>query len=388
MTCDKAREYFLAHSLGEPVPSEVTQHLADCAECARELEAFTAAGEMLGSLRPVSPRPGFADAVMAEVAETESSTVGLFRRLTTHPALGIAVAAASVAVFVGVAGLLWVRASSAPGDVAPEAARPEATAASGGVEEAPTLAEESSAADREMAMDEAGADDVDSFEAVEAEAPASPGPTRRQPPRRDPPPPSAAVEPRDGDDGPDRPAASRAMAQSPPPEPERPSTPTAPSGPGGAPGPSGPAGAAGPSGPGPSDDVLEDAVGDSVTYERAAPSPDLESAAPPSEGAAEAPATALSTEEADEATAGAAAPAATYTFSFDGTTLEEALGEVSQATGVHIELRASSHAEVRVHAALEDVTADEAVRRLSGMAGLQADKVPADGYLVRGDGAQ
>ncbi len=75
-------------------------------------------------------------------------------------------------------------------------------------------------------------------------------------------------------------------------------------------------------------------------------------------------------------------------FRFAGDTLDEALERVADVSGVGIELEAGAHAQVRIHATLEDVTVDEAVERLSGMAGLRYAESADSGYVIMAEGPE
>ena len=71
-------------SLGESEAREARAHLASCARCAAELEAFTQLFTMLSELPRFAPAPVFADAVMARVriAPRESRLAVWLERLT------------------------------------------------------------------------------------------------------------------------------------------------------------------------------------------------------------------------------------------------------------------------------------------------------------------
>jgi len=91
---------------------------------------------------------------------------------------------------------------------------------------------------------------------------------------------------------------------------------------------------------------------------------------------------------AEEGDTEAAEPPPTYTFRFAGDTLDEALERVADVSGVGIELEAGAYAQVRIHATLEDVTVDEAVERLSGMAGLRYAESADSGYVIMAEGPE
>jgi hydrogenase maturation factor len=61
---------------------------------------------------------------------------------------------------------------------------------------------------------------------------------------------------------------------------------------------------------------------------------------------------------------------------------------VADVSGVGIELEAGAYAQVRIHATLEDVTVDEAVERLSGMAGLRYAESADSGYVIMAEGPE
>ncbi len=108
MDCTTAQDHFLAHSLGEPTPAEVAEHVAQCEACSRAFREFSEAGRLLRSLEPVPVREGFADAVASAVA-----TAGA-RRGAPHIVWSGALAAA-ILLLIGTVGLTFLPRGSGNG---------------------------------------------------------------------------------------------------------------------------------------------------------------------------------------------------------------------------------------------------------------------------------
>ncbi|MDI9601265.1 MAG: hypothetical protein ACOX6M_14955 [Armatimonadota bacterium] len=374
MTCEKAQEYFLAHSRGEPVPAEAAEHLRTCPACADALREFVAAGELLGSLGPVPAREGFADGVMAAV-RAEARDRSPLGRLMSHPSLGLLAAAASVLVIVGAGGLMWLRANavlhrdatsglamSAPaGGVTPgEGMYPEAAVAPGSL----TAQDEAPAAVEETASLEATLSEAATADPTEQSGPPSTAAMGRSG--------RAATPESRGDATP----PSHVTRSAPPPASDK--SPAA-----------APPIATEPSAPvGPFDTVvMEEAPGPLGPSASGAQGPTMGGGGYGGFGGAEGQ-TMGPMAPAEEGYTEAAEPPPTYTFRFAGDTLDEALERVADVSGVGIELEAGAYAQVRIHATLEDVTVDEAVERLSGMAGLRYAESADSGYVIMAEGPE
>lgn len=358
MTCNQARECFLAYSQGEPVAHEVVEHIQSCSACAAALGEFEAVGRLLSGLGPAPVRSGFADAVMSAI-RAESVPRCSWWRLTGHPAVGLVAAAASVLVLVGAGGLLWLRANSASGQkvavgevsaaplgsvspseppskgvgpLLPAAGelelRPDGEAASAGVEK-PLADGESAQGGAPRTVDRAQAPQAGRDQSVNGQLSSTSVTAHSDAP--------LSVSPPVNSEG-----ASQRLTLGERLAPDASSSPVRLG--------AGATARQGGYGGAPAARALD---GDDAAPLASGPAAAEEVRSPP-----------------------------TYTFRFDGGTLKSALEQLSAVAGVTITLEAQSHADVRVYATLKDVTVDEALERLSGMAGLRCAESPETGYVL------
>ena len=104
--CMKWKEQLLETALGETAGTELLEHLAQCQDCAAELETLRAKRERMDSLLPLiasaeEPSPELRARIMAA---TETATVHPLRLLWQAWAL-----AGIIAVVVIAVGVIWIR---------------------------------------------------------------------------------------------------------------------------------------------------------------------------------------------------------------------------------------------------------------------------------------
>lgn len=72
MRCDQAKKIipvYMDAGLGQEETRLVKEHIASCAACRRELEAFEQSWDMLGEWRNIAPRPGYVSRFWTRVSE-------------------------------------------------------------------------------------------------------------------------------------------------------------------------------------------------------------------------------------------------------------------------------------------------------------------------------
>ena len=112
MDCKHIREAlpeFVVGALGASAVEDVRQHLAACAECAREREALLATGELLASAPPFEPPRELWSALAPRLRPRRKRRAGWLSAFVLRPSTGLGAAACIALLIVAAMSFLPAR---------------------------------------------------------------------------------------------------------------------------------------------------------------------------------------------------------------------------------------------------------------------------------------